>query len=576
MFGTNEHGAILQQSRAGMKRPRSPGLLENVLLPKAEEEEEDEEEERAAPGRRPKRERRQSSVTLCEVCNIQLNSLAQAQIHYNGKTHQRRLRQFNLAKASNATHTHTGTLSQANPLLASLSLPGRPLQTQLDIKHFLPLHVNASSPLNLFPNFNMMDPVQKAVINHTFGVAPPKRKQIISCNICHLRFNSTNQAEAHYKGHKHARKLKSMDAQRNRQRGQGSMAGRERDRDRGKTGVAKSLPALMDPSLTEGTGLLSSHQPPTRPKLDDTLQGVSPTPMPVSETSSLDALALLSPHISPAVYQLSELTSDGSPMEGPSPTPDSNPSLEGQGETRQGKKSPPAKQHLHCPMCKITVNSSSQLEAHYSGSKHKQMLEGQVGAQARRRGKVMSLLRPTCRSKQAISSKARVGVALASQPFHCEMCEVSVNSETQLKQHMSSRRHKDRLSGKPQKPKFSPYTKSQPNPVLASVRWSGFPFGGVTSAIGKLASHCHLSTYSPQTKLALQKQLSKALSAGFLASRMNPATLCTMASNPLTLRCPPGPGHTPLIQTPLLSPALFRPAPGPLRATHTPIIFSPY
>ncbi|XP_064849622.1 zinc finger matrin-type protein 3-like [Oncorhynchus masou masou] len=111
MFGTNEHGAILKQSRAGMKRPRSPGLLENVLLPKAEEEEEDEEEERAAPGRRPKRERRQSSVTLCEVCNIQLNSLAQAQIHYNGKTHQRRLRQFNLAKASNATHTHTDRLA---------------------------------------------------------------------------------------------------------------------------------------------------------------------------------------------------------------------------------------------------------------------------------------------------------------------------------------------------------------------------------------------------------------------------------------------------------------------------------
>lgn len=37
-----------------------------------------------------------------------------------------------------------------------------------------------------------MDPVQKAVINHTFGVPQPlKKKQIISCNICHLRFNST-------------------------------------------------------------------------------------------------------------------------------------------------------------------------------------------------------------------------------------------------------------------------------------------------------------------------------------------------------------------------------------------------
>lgn len=36
-----------------------------------------------------------------------------------------------------------------------------------------------------------MDPIQKAVINHTFGLAHPKKKPIISCNICHLRFNST-------------------------------------------------------------------------------------------------------------------------------------------------------------------------------------------------------------------------------------------------------------------------------------------------------------------------------------------------------------------------------------------------
>ncbi|KAI4575116.1 hypothetical protein MJG53_003047 [Ovis ammon polii x Ovis aries] len=37
----------------------------------------------------------------------------------------------------------------------------------------------------------IMDPVQKAVINHTFGVSiPPKKKQVISCNVCQLRFNS--------------------------------------------------------------------------------------------------------------------------------------------------------------------------------------------------------------------------------------------------------------------------------------------------------------------------------------------------------------------------------------------------
>ncbi|CAL8302854.1 unnamed protein product [Merluccius merluccius] len=47
---------------------------------------------------RAKRERKQRSYTLCDVCNIQLNSPAQAQIHYNGKSHQKRLKQISNGK----------------------------------------------------------------------------------------------------------------------------------------------------------------------------------------------------------------------------------------------------------------------------------------------------------------------------------------------------------------------------------------------------------------------------------------------------------------------------------------------
>lgn len=52
---------------------------------------------------RPKRERKQRSYTLCEVCNIQLNSAAQAQIHYNGKSHQKRLKQVSNGKMPSNT-----------------------------------------------------------------------------------------------------------------------------------------------------------------------------------------------------------------------------------------------------------------------------------------------------------------------------------------------------------------------------------------------------------------------------------------------------------------------------------------
>lgn len=103
-----------------MKHPKRSDCLESSHPPKSqeepeeedeEEEEEDKEEKMVSDGHRAKRERRQSSsgsATVCQVCNIQLNSSAQAQIHYRGKTHQRRLRR--LAKA----------ISTGRPALISL------------------------------------------------------------------------------------------------------------------------------------------------------------------------------------------------------------------------------------------------------------------------------------------------------------------------------------------------------------------------------------------------------------------------------------------------------------------------
>lgn len=104
-----------------MKRPKSPdeGRPAEGQRGQGEDmEEEDEEERKGAAVHRAKRERRQgcSTATMCRVCNIQLNSNAQAQIHYRGKTHQRRLRR--LAKA---VSTGTGAPSAAVPALVSLT-----------------------------------------------------------------------------------------------------------------------------------------------------------------------------------------------------------------------------------------------------------------------------------------------------------------------------------------------------------------------------------------------------------------------------------------------------------------------
>ncbi|NXK83850.1 Z385C protein, partial [Amazona guildingii] len=459
------------------------------------------------PEQRMKREKKHQSFTLCEVCNIQLNSAAQAQIHYNGKSHQKRLKQLNKGKmpAAQAVGFREppapgaalgpqggGPSGHSSPLLASLPIPGRPLHPPLDIKHFLTLRLNGTSPLNLFPNFNTMDPVQKAVISHTFGVpAPLKKKQFISCNICHLRFNSANQAEAHYKGHKHARRLKAIEAMKNKQKAIGA--------------------AEADFSL----GLTSS-----------------------TEESLPELPGSVAPLGSPPASELSEATSDTTSVTSPGAEVQAAESGSSSGSSapeseKEGKKS---KQHLYCPTCKVTVNSLSQLEAHNTGAKHKSMLEGH-GAQIRRgRGKLLS--RAAHKSKR-IGNKGSINIQ--NKAFHCQVCEIYVNSETQLKQHMSSRRHKDRLAGKPPKPKYSPYNKLQKNAALAS-------------------------------KLALQKHLTKTLATRFLPSPLAAAAVCAMPG-PLALR--PA-AATALFQAPLLGPALFRPPPAHVRPTPGPIVFAPY
>lgn len=82
---------------SGMKRPLSPS-------PSGEKEPPTTAASECPPhspeSSKPKRERKRPSYTLCDVCNIQLNSAAQAQVHCGGRAHQRRLRQLSLGKTS--------------------------------------------------------------------------------------------------------------------------------------------------------------------------------------------------------------------------------------------------------------------------------------------------------------------------------------------------------------------------------------------------------------------------------------------------------------------------------------------
>ncbi|XP_061107891.1 zinc finger protein 385D isoform X2 [Conger conger] len=433
-----------------------------------------------------------------------------------------------------------------NAILPTLVRPPLPtVQPSLDMKQFLPFPLDTTTTVNLFPNFsaNMigisrteqgspigtwktglsgrrlcvsMDPVQKAVINHTFGVPPPpKRKHVVSCSVCQLRFNSQSQASAHYKGTKHAKKLKALEAPKCKQKAS-AVTKETTNKDTPKITYPPPIPTCTDRTdNVAGAGIL----PPSPPVAALSCPGMA-TGGDGTDTAAMGLRDV--PSCTPAVK----------PTASPSPSP--SPSSETETETEEEK----AKRLLYCSLCKVAVNSASQLEAHNSGTKHKTMLEARSGS-----GTIKSFPRPGVKGKLAPPAKSTTG--LQNKTFHCEICDVHVNSETQLKQHISSRRHKDRAAGKPPKPKYSPYNKTQRGP-------SGQP-----------------------VKIEVRKDLGPSITARMLPNHLQMAVAAAAAATGPSF--PLRPGHaTTLFHTHALPTSLLRPAPGPMRTSHTPVLFSPY
>ncbi|XP_028565027.2 zinc finger protein 385A isoform X1 [Podarcis muralis] len=438
----------------------------------------------------------------------------------------------------------SGSLSRAGPIPAILRPPPAMMQQPLDLKPFLSFPMEAQPAVGLFAGFNTvrpwllpaqevqarMDPVQKAVINHTFGVPIAKAKRpIISCNVCQIRFNSESQAEAHYKGNRHARRVKGIEAARTRQKESGA---REGDKP-GPVGSPSSSTGESDSDRTaeqlNGIGGSVTVPPvpaPTSPDKQPCL--VSPA-----------AAAPPPPHSAPCPEpsQSSKSGQTWAMKVGEISTATAVPATSGAAPSSNGNTKPDeekAKKLLYCALCKVAVNSLSQLEAHNKGTKHKTILEARSGLGPI---KAYPRLSPTTGGEPGNQDPSA-----QERTFHCEICNVKVNSEIQLKQHISSRRHRDGVAGKP-------------NPLLSRHK--------------KQRGMAEL-----QGSLAFPKELPKSLAAGLLPNPLAvAAAMAAAASSPLTLRPAPTP---PLLQGPPLTHPLLRPAPGPIRTAHGPILFSPY
>lgn len=400
-----------------------------------------------------------------------------------------------------------GSINRGGSLPAILRPPPAMVQRHLDLKPFLSFPMEPQPALGFFPRFSTMDPIHKPMMNPNFGVPLIKVKRpVISCNVCQIRFNSESQAEAHYKGNRHARRVKGIENAKTRQK-EGTQDG---DRN---TPLISPVPSASESDTdskdhqgSESTDMCSSESPETMITNETTVAVVSGCPESTSEGIGEEAKPL----------SFTDLASSGT----------STSTTESDDDR--------AKKLLYCALCKVSVNSLSQLEAHNKGTKHKTILEARSGLGPikayPRLGGLNSGLTGTVDSNNQ------------ERTFHCEICNVRVTSEGQLKQHISSRRHRDGVSGKP-------------NPLLSR--------------------HKKQQTLQELTaSLVFQKDLPKTLSAGLLPSPLAVAMAAAAAvSSPLSLR----PAGTPsLLQGPPLTHHMLRPAPGPIRTAHGTILFSPY
>ncbi|XP_028939475.1 zinc finger protein 385B [Antrostomus carolinensis] len=310
--------------------------------------------------------------------------------------------------------------------------------------------------------------------------------------LCRVK-NNNSQAEAHYKGSKHAKKVKALEATKNKPK-----VGSSKDSAKANTSCSTTPVTANISDKSEDKGKVKPNS--------------------TSQQSSTEVGPFLP---KPGVAAVAPVTPASS-----------SKSMNGAPSTVSESEEEKAKKLLYCSLCKVAVNSLSQLEAHNTGSKHKTMVEARNGA-----GPIKSYPRPGSRLKVQNGSK---GSGLQNKTFHCEICDVHVNSEIQLKQHISSRRHKDRVAGKPMKPKYSPYNKLQRSPSILAA------------------------------KLAFQKDMIKPLAPAFLSS---PLAAAAAVSSALSL--PPRPSAS-LFQAPAIPPALLRPGHGPIRATPASILFAPY
>lgn len=157
-------------------------------------------EERGIKTDRPEdqlsKEKKKILFSFCEVCNIQLNSAAQAQVHYNGKSHRKRVKQLSDGQpplpaqssgpllASSSTNTSTGRKEGLGAPFAS-GTNGFVTENEGYGVRYLPIKTTTTMYICPFPH--RQNPGAVCLLSAYFFLFPslstPHRVSILDCRL---------------------------------------------------------------------------------------------------------------------------------------------------------------------------------------------------------------------------------------------------------------------------------------------------------------------------------------------------------------------------------------------------------
>ncbi|XP_064642699.1 zinc finger protein 385B-like isoform X2 [Lineus longissimus] len=138
----------------------------------------------------------------CKICSVSLNAPSQAQQHYTGKTHAKKVRQY-LDKVKKGEMRRDGSLileEERNMSPVPVAPPEIPVPPIAKAETCVKIE-----PPSVATQING-SPTTVSTPSPTSSTSEPAEE--VYCKVCDVSFNSTKQAQQHYQGKNHARRVK--------------------------------------------------------------------------------------------------------------------------------------------------------------------------------------------------------------------------------------------------------------------------------------------------------------------------------------------------------------------------------